>query len=129
MLIVRVLFKPIVAIALLALAVIELSEIQLFIVAAVVSVIVWILRILGSKLGIYPGREIIVGVIFIVSVVLGVIFVGLEFPSGGLEAWLEFLVMQIGLIAGWAWAVYQIILKGVFDKISANVEALAFRKP
>ena len=106
----------------------ELSEIQLLIVAGVVSAIVWVLRILGSKVGIYPGREIIVGVIFLISVVLGVAFAGLEFPSGGLEAWLEFIVTQIGLIAGLAWAIYQVILKGVFEKISSKVEALSFRK-
>lgn len=104
-----------------------LTEQQLLIVGAVVNVVLWLLRIILAQVGKYPPREVLVGVITVVSIILGVAFTSLEYPTGGLEEWIQFLFQAITPILGTAWAVYQIIGKRVFDGIADRANALAFR--
>ena len=100
-----------------------LTEIQLFIIATVASVIVWLLKTWKGNLS---SGVLTVGV-YIVSLVLAFFFAPLALPPlppfvdmatyvPALIAWIGALLIPLSAFVGFATLVYNVLLKAVLDK-------------
>lgn len=105
-----------------------LTEIQLFAIATVASVAVWLLRITGAKL----SAGWLTALVYGASAVLAFFFAPLAFPAfpafgdlatfiPALLQWISDALVPLSAFVGFATLVYNALLKQVLDKYAAPV--------
>lgn len=100
-----------------------LTEIQLFVIASVASVIVWLLKLWKSNL--HPGW--LTAGVYVVSLVLAFFFAPLALPAfppfidlatflPALIGWMGEALIPLSAFAGFATLVYNALLKAVLEQ-------------
>lgn len=103
-----------------------LSEYQFIIVGFLASVFVWALRQI-KVLGYHPDKKLVSGVVYVASFVLAILFDPIAFPAFGSCAdlamcvdsalrWAADLLAVASPAAGFAFLIYNVILKRVLDE-------------
>ena len=96
----------------------EISPDQLVYVGIVASVVTQALRLLASRFGYTPGREIVTAVLFALSVPLAVAFFGLPEVSGSDPAELaQALVVAAAAVFGSSALIYNVLVKRVVREV------------
>ena len=113
----------------------ELTEVQLFLIGAVASVIVWLVKFIRSRWGSIPAGWL-TGAVYLVSAVLAWIFAPLALPAlppfvdlasfvPAFLQWFAELLVPLSAFVGFATLVYNILLKQVLDNAGARFKARA----
>jgi len=109
----------------------ELTEVQVFLIGAVASVIVWLVKFARDKWGGISSGWLTVGV-YIMSGILAWIFAPLSLPAlppfvdlasfvPALLEWFGALLIPLSAFVGFATFVYNALLKKVLDDIGVRI--------
>ena len=113
----------------------ELTEVQMFVIGAVASVIVWIVKFARENWGGIPAGWLTAAV-YVVSAVLAWFFAPLALPSfppfidlasfvPAFLDWIGALLVPLSAFVGFATLVYNVLLKQVLDTAGARFRAKA----
>ena len=102
---------------------IEMTEIQLFVIATVASALVWLLKL--TKTNLAPGW--LTALVYLVSLGLALLFAPLVLPAfptwvdlatfvPALIAWFGELLVPLSAFVGFATLIYNALLKAVLEK-------------
>ena len=109
----------------------ELTDVQLFIIGAAASIVVWVVKLLRSK-----GGDIstpwLTALVYVASAVLAWVFAPVALPPlppfvdlatfiPALLVWIGDLLVPLSAFVGFATLVYNVFLKQVLDNLGARL--------
>lgn len=109
----------------------NLTEVQLFIVGAVASLALWLLKLAASR-GYKPGKEVVAIALYVVSFGMALLFKAFALPAfpafsdapSFVAALLNYVAVLLTLaapLAGFAYLIYNVLLQRVLEAVKARV--------
>ena len=110
----------------------ELTEVQLFVIGAVASVIVWVVKLIRARGGNVPAGWL-TAFVYVASAGLAWVFAPVVLPPmppfvdlatfvPAFLAWIGDLLVPLSAFVGFATLVYNVFLKKVLDELGARAK-------